>query len=107
MLRENIKRIAQFSAATVLFAAVATFGTRTWSMPQEVQQTQPALIPSTKGADLFRTHCAACHGADAKGRRGRATAAMKAKVPDLTVLAKNNNGQFPEFRVRRTISGDV
>jgi mono/diheme cytochrome c family protein len=108
MLRKNITtRIAQLSATTILFAAVATVGVRTWSMPQEAHapQTQPALIRSTKGEDLFRAYCASCHGKDAKGH-GPAAAAMKAKVPDLTVLAQNNHGEFPESRVRRTISGD-
>jgi len=32
--------------------------------------------------------------------------ALKPKVPDLTVLAKNNRGKFPEDRVRKTIMGD-
>jgi len=31
---------------------------------------------------------------------------LKTKVPDLTVLAKNNAGQFPSARVRRVIMGD-
>ena len=63
-------------------------------------QTAPAtkeqletLIYSVKGPDLFRAHCAACHGFDAKGG-GPMAAALKGKVPDLTVLAKNNKGMF-------------
>jgi hypothetical protein len=31
---------------------------------------------------------------------------LKAKVPDLTLLAKRNGGQFPEPRVRKVILGD-
>ena len=58
-----------------------------------------------KGPELFRAHCAACHGSDAKGG-GPMALALKAKVPDLTVLAKKNGGQFPSARVSHTIIGD-
>jgi mono/diheme cytochrome c family protein len=54
---------------------------------------------------LFRAYCAPCHGSDAKGH-GPAAAALKTKVADLTVLAKNNGGQFPSNRVRSTIMGE-
>jgi mono/diheme cytochrome c family protein len=63
------------------------------------------LIYSVKGPDLFRAHCAACHGADAKGG-GPLAPALKTKVPDLTLLAKNNGGKFPLERVRGQILGD-
>jgi mono/diheme cytochrome c family protein len=68
------------------------------------QQFQP-LIHSVEGPDLFRAYCASCHGLDAKGH-GPAAAALKASVPDLTVLAKSNRGQFPSDRVRSAIMGD-
>ena len=80
--------------------------------PQALQATHAQtkeqlehLIYSVKGPDLFRAHCAACHGTDAKGG-GPMAAALKTKAPDLTVLAKNNGGQFPSARVRKTITGD-
>ena len=75
-------------------------------------QTKPAaekqyeqLIFSVRGPDLFRAHCAACHGPEGKGN-GPAGAALKTKPADLTVLAKNNGGRFPTQRVQRFISGD-
>ena len=69
------------------------------------EQALPPLIRSTKGPDLFRAYCASCHGIDAKGH-GPAAVALKRKVPDLTVLAKNNRNQFPEQRVRKVIMGE-
>jgi mono/diheme cytochrome c family protein len=82
------------------------FGTAT------VAQTKPAaekqyeqLIFSVRGPDLFRAHCAACHGPEGKGN-GPAGAALKTKPADLTVLAKNNGGKFPTQRVQKFISGD-
>lgn len=75
-------------------------------------QTQPVasktyekLIYSVKGPDLFRAHCAACHGLSAKGD-GPAGAALKTKPANLTLLAKNNGGKFPVERVQKFISGD-
>jgi hypothetical protein len=31
---------------------------------------------------------------------------LKATVPDLTVIAKNNRGEFPAARVRRIVMGE-
>src|SRR5579864_791760 len=77
-----------------------------------VAQTKPAaekqyeqLIFSVRGPDLFRAHCAACHGPEGKGN-GPAGTALKTKPADLTLLAKNNGGKFPVQRVQKFISGD-
>ena len=71
-----------------------------------VEQQSPPLIRSVEGPDLFRAYCTSCHGLDAKGA-GPAAPALKAKVPDLTVLARNNRGKFPEAHVRQMIMGDT
>ena len=49
-------------------------------------------VPS--GKTMFKQYCAACHGADAKGR-GPATASLSTRPSDLTVLTKNHDGKFP------------
>jgi hypothetical protein len=46
------------------------------------------------GEMAYRTSCADCHGIDGKGD-GPMAARLKAKPTDLTVEAKNNNGEFP------------
>ena len=56
------------------------------------------------GAQLFRTYCASCHGVNALGN-GAAAVAMKVPPPDLTLIAKKNNGTFPAERVRQIILG--
>jgi mono/diheme cytochrome c family protein len=96
---------AALAAASAL-AALAAFGAQSQSSPKSSapQESQP-LIRSVEGPDLFRAYCASCHGKDAKGN-GPAAVALKAKVPDLTLLAKNNGGRFPEERVRKTILGE-
>ena len=63
------------------------------------------LIFSVRGPDLFRAHCAACHGPEGKGN-GPVGAALKTKPADLTLLAKNNGGKFPTQRIQKFISGD-
>jgi mono/diheme cytochrome c family protein len=73
-------------------------------MPRTRSQYE-RLIYSVKGPDLFRAHCAACHGSDGKGG-GPVAPALKANVPDLTVLAKNNGGKFPSAHVRKLIDGE-
>ena len=56
------------------------------------------------GAALYKTHCAACHGTEARGD-GPVAAAMRSRPPDLTQLARGNNGLFPTDRVRRIVDG--
>jgi mono/diheme cytochrome c family protein len=71
----------------------------------EGQKEYERLIYSVKGPDLFRAHCAACHGSDAKGG-GPVASTLKSKPADLTVIAKNSGGKFPSARVLKIISGD-
>ena len=71
----------------------------------EGQKEYERLIYSVKGPDLFRAHCAPCHGSDAKGG-GPVAPTLKSKPADLTVIAKNSGGKFPSARVLKIISGD-
>ena len=56
------------------------------------------------GKSEFQSSCASCHGADAKGK-GPVSDQLKTPAPDLTMLAKNNNGVFPTDAVYETIDG--
>jgi len=73
--------------------------------PADAGKRYEKLIYSVKGPDLFRAHCAACHGAGGKGD-GPAASSLKKSPADLTVLSKNNGGKFPAERVRKFILGD-
>jgi mono/diheme cytochrome c family protein len=66
-------------------------------------QTPPGL--PLDGAQLFSQYCAVCHGVRATGN-GPMAAALKTKVPDLTMIAPRNGGTFPLDRVQTVISGD-
>jgi mono/diheme cytochrome c family protein len=59
-----------------------------------VNETQfpPTYLPT--GQQMYAFYCAACHGADAKGR-GPAAATLITSPPDLTTLSKRHLGKFP------------
>jgi mono/diheme cytochrome c family protein len=52
----------------------------------------------------YQAACAVCHGRHAKGD-GPLKDELKTPVPDLTVLARINNGVFPFDRVVQIIDG--
>lgn len=71
------------------------------------QEGKPEMVPPgrvTTGKLEYRSHCAQCHGPDGKGD-GPVAPALAKKPADLTMLAKNNKGEFPEKRVEAFIDG--
>jgi mono/diheme cytochrome c family protein len=98
--------------ARLRFVAICALGMSLVSAMGAAAQTKPVaekhyeqLIFSVRGPDLFRAHCAACHGPEGKGN-GPVGGALKTKPADLTLLAKNNGGKFPTQRIQKFISGD-
>jgi mono/diheme cytochrome c family protein len=73
--------------------------------PLVTAQTKAKENPGFSGSDLFREHCASCHGLDGHGH-GPATEALKTPPTDLTMMVKQNNGKFDPKYVRRVIQGD-
>jgi len=57
-----------------------------------------------QGKQLYMQYCSSCHGKDGKGNRSM-VAYLKIKVPDLTVLKKNNKGIYPLQKVMSSIDG--
>lgn len=58
----------------------------------------------TNGQREFQYYCAVCHGKEAKGN-GPMAEMLKKQPADLTQLTKKNKGQYPFWRVYRTIDG--
>lgn len=52
----------------------------------------------------YQTGCAPCHGTDGKGA-GPVSSRFRVSPPDLTILAKKNNGVFPLNVVYEIIDG--
>ena len=79
-------------------------------------QTAPAPPPGTAtrpaapggGAEFgryeYETYCAVCHGLDGKGN-GPFTMLLNKRMPDLSLLAKQNGGVFPFSRAYDVIVG--
>lgn len=88
---------------------LAAFALTAWSQEQKQSSgtasqkkiVKNAPIKSTaanSGEEMYREYCAVCHGKAGKGD-GPAASELKIPPPDLTVLAKNNNGKFPSDHV--------
>lgn len=63
-----------------------------------------AAADMERGAELFTAHCAACHGAEARGD-GPMAEILAVAPPDLTGLAARAGGTFPLEQVVRSIDG--
>ncbi len=57
------------------------------------------------GKQDFERNCASCHGKDGKGHGEALYVIPGIKPPDLTRLARENNGTFPADRVYQSIDG--
>jgi mono/diheme cytochrome c family protein len=57
-----------------------------------------------QGKEMYMQYCSSCHGQDGKGS-GSVSAFLKVKVPDLTLLKKNNQGIYPLDQVILAIDG--
>ncbi len=71
-----------------------------------VKYVPPVPTNAADGHEMFREYCAVCHGVDGKGM-GPAMPALKKMPADLTQLATQNKGKFPELRVYGVLSGEI
>ena len=60
--------------------------------------------PLVAGSETFKLKCASCHGEDAKGKKAK-NIDISVNAPDLTMISKRNNGQFPVSRIYAIIDG--
>ena len=68
---------------------------------------RPETEPSARsGQRIFKSTCAACHGADARGT-GPVAPLLNVEVPDLTHIAARRHGEFPELQIFRIIDGQA
>jgi mono/diheme cytochrome c family protein len=102
---KRFKRAMRLVLALALVGIVLSGVSKQIQTARNVEQQFAPLIRSVEGPDLFRAYCAPCHGMDARGA-GPAAPALKVAVPDLSLLARNNQGQFPAASVRQMIMGD-
>ena len=70
---------------------------------QGARGAAPQPAGGAQGGDTYRQYCASCHGAQGKGD-GPASAALKTRTADLTLIAKRTGG-FPVAAVEAVIKG--
>ena len=104
MIRNGKIRVGSRLVLGLAVSCAILAGSGAKSQAPDSEKQFQTLIRSVRGPDLFHAYCASCHGADAKGNGPAAD--LKTKVPDLTILSKNNGGEFPSACVRKMIMGD-
>jgi mono/diheme cytochrome c family protein len=77
--------------ATAAFGIAQQTSTQIKQIP--VQPTSPA-----SGRQMYATYCAVCHGVDGRGN-GPAAPALKDHPTDLSTLAKDHGGKFPDAHI--------
>jgi mono/diheme cytochrome c family protein len=63
-----------------------------------------AVETTDGGREPYIQYCGSCHGEDGRGR-GPVSAYLKIKVPDLTLLKKNNKKIYPMDNIMSAIDG--
>ena len=77
--------------------ATAAFGIAQQTGPV-IKQVPVSPTSAASGKQMYTTYCAVCHGADGRGG-GPAATALKTEPTNLTQLAKDNGGKFPEAHI--------
>ncbi len=97
-------RAARARAAVlwIPLAALGCSGPLGSARETSTSRADPLLVAA--GAELFASHCASCHGADARGE-GPAAVALSTPPADLTRIAARSGGTFPESSIARKIDG--
>ena len=95
--------IRRIFSLVVLFLGLVAFA--------ESQQRQIKYMPvrptsPASAQEMYTAYCAVCHGKDGKGN-GPAAEALRVAPPDLTILARKNENNYPYDRVKSAIVGDV
>ncbi|MBZ5501000.1 MAG: c-type cytochrome [Acidobacteriia bacterium] len=63
-----------------------------------IKKVPMKLTAADSGEEMYREYCAVCHGKEGKGD-GPAVSELKVAPPDLSMLAKHNNGKYPSDHV--------
>jgi mono/diheme cytochrome c family protein len=101
----SIKKLIVLFSVLILFAYTVTAQdqgqdqAKTTIKHVTVKPTSPA-----SGKEMYTSYCAVCHGTDGKGG-GPAASALKTPPADLTMLSKNNGGEFPALKVSSILRG--
>ncbi|BCS32432.1 hypothetical protein TBR22_A16460 [Luteitalea sp. TBR-22] len=92
------------SAGAILLAAVVAGTNAQPTTAPTIKKVPYHDIASVDGRSNYVAYCASCHGLSGKGD-GPAAPALKAMVPDLTMMSARRGGKFDVLAIERFISG--
>jgi mono/diheme cytochrome c family protein len=99
MTRRLALRAATIASAGLLSVTLLAAGIQAAGPEQQPRENHAAT-----GSDLFRTYCAVCHGATARGD-GPLAASMRRPPSNLTEISRRNKGTYPGELVFKIIDG--
>lgn len=102
----RVMKFISLAAIVILVSAFAVAQGAPAQSPPTVKHVPITNAPSNSGQEMFKSYCAVCHGADAKGT-GPAASALKVAPSDLTLLAQKNGGKYPSAHVASVIRGQA
>lgn len=76
----------------------------TVTLAAQTPPTSGPRITQEHGSSLYAAYCATCHGSSARGD-GPLAEVLKRRPPDLTEIAKRNNGVFPRDLMVKVVDG--
>jgi len=100
------KSVLTIAIMVVAVAMLAWAQDQTKDKPaKEIKHVPVKPTSPSSGAEMYKSYCAVCHGADGQGN-GPAASALKIPPPDLTTLAAQNGGKYPVLKVSAIIRGE-
>jgi Cytochrome C oxidase, cbb3-type, subunit III len=90
----------RFTRLCLVVGAFVSCSVSAWAREEPQFDAAAAAV----GASTYKTYCAACHGAEAKGD-GPLAADLRTRPSDLTVLSRKNEGTFPFDMIAQIIDG--
>lgn len=91
------------TGALAVLAIALTPGLGTAQQPTNVKAVPIVQSDPSSGKQMYTDYCAPCHGREGKGN-GPAAAAMKTPPTNLSLLAKNNGGKYPDAHVSAVLT---
>ncbi len=105
-VRKSLLTIVAVATAMAMMAlAQPQASGQTTDQPVKIKHVPAKQTSPASGVEMFKSYCAACHGADGKGD-GPAASALKVPPADLTTLAAKNGGKYPSLKVSAVIRGE-
>lgn len=84
---------------TIILGLVLGLGA---AQEKTVKKVPAKYTAPLSASEMYTEYCAVCHGSEGKGN-GPAASEFKTPPTDLTMLAKNNGGKYPNDRVLATL----